>query len=242
MLDVIEKLLVLQDRDRKILQTKDELAHVGPERQELQRRAVATQSSFEAAKLRVKQIESERKKLELDAEAKQQQIDKWATQQLQTKKNEEYKALQHEIDHGKKIITGIEDQEIELMEKAEAAQKEVVEAQKVAADAKKLVDAKITDLDAREKNLQAELAKLESNRAELAAAVDEDARLKYERLLKSKGSNVIVGISHHSCGGCHMKLDRGTVVQCQANQEIVTCNNCGRILYFTRDMDLAVVD
>jgi predicted nucleic acid-binding Zn-ribbon protein len=242
MLDVIEKLLVLQDRDRKILQTKDELAHVGPERQELQRRAVATQSSFEGAKLRVKQIESERKKLELDAEAKQQQIDKWATQQLQTKKNEEYKALQHEIDHGKQIITGIEDQEIELMEKAEAAQKEVVEAQKVAADAKKLVDAKITDLDAREKNLQAELTKLESNRTELAAAVDEDARTKYERLLKSKGGNVIVGISHHSCGGCHMKLDRGTVVQCQANQEIVTCNNCGRILYFTRDMDLAVVD
>jgi predicted nucleic acid-binding Zn-ribbon protein len=242
MLDVIEKLLVLQDRDRKILQTKDELAHVGPERQELQRRAVATQSSFEAAKLRVKQIESERKKLELDAEAKQQQIDKWATQQLQTKKNEEYKALQHEIDHGKQIITGIEDQEIELMEKAEAAQKEVVEAQKVAAEAKKLVDGKIADLDAREKNLQAELQKLEANRTELAAAVDEDARAKYERLLKSKGSNVIVGISHHSCGGCHMKLDRGTVVQCQANQEIVTCNNCGRILYFTRDMDLAVVD
>jgi predicted nucleic acid-binding Zn-ribbon protein len=242
MLDVIEKLLVLQDRDRKILQTKDELAHVGPERQELQTRATGTQSKLEAAKLRVKQIESERKKLELDAEAKQQQIDKWATQQLQTKKNEEYKALQHEIDHGKQIITGIEDQEIELMEKAEAAQKEVVEAQKIATEAKKLVDAKITDLDAREKNLQAELAKLESNRTELAAAVDEDARTKYERLLKSKGGNVVVGISHHSCGGCHMKLDRGTVVQCQANQEIVTCNNCGRILYFTRDMDLAVVD
>jgi predicted nucleic acid-binding Zn-ribbon protein len=242
MLDVIEKLLVLQDRDRKILQAKDELAHVAPERHELQTRASGTQAKLEAAKLRVKQIESDRKKLELDAEAKQQQIDKWATQQLQTKKNEEYKALQHEIDHGKQIITGIEDQEIELMEKAETAQKEVVEAQKLAAEAKKLVDGKIADLDAREKNLQAELQKLEANRAELAAAVDEDARSKYERLLKSKGSNVVVGVSHHSCGGCHMKLDRGTVVQCQANQEIVTCNNCGRILYFTRDMDLAVVD
>ena len=242
MLDVIEKLLVLQDRDRKIIQAKDELAHVGPERHELQTRASGTQAKLEAAKLRGKQIESERKKLELDAEAKQQQIDKWATQQLQTKKNEEYKALQHEIDHGKQIISGLEDQELELMEKADVVQKEVVEAQKIAAEAKKVVDTKIADLDAREKNLQADLAKLESNRTELAAAVDEDARTKYERLLKSKGGNVIVGISHHSCGGCHMKLDRGTVVQCQANQEIITCNNCGRILYFTRDMDLAVVD
>jgi predicted nucleic acid-binding Zn-ribbon protein len=39
-----------------------------------------------------------------------------------------------------------------------------------------------------------------------------------------------------------MKLSRGTVVACQAQQEIVTCTNCGRILYFTRDMDLAIAD
>jgi uncharacterized protein len=242
MLDVIEKLLVLQDRDRKIMQRKEELAHIDPERRELQTRASGTQARLDAAKLRGKQIESDRKKLELDAEAKQQQIDKYANQQLQTKKNEEYRALQNEIDNGKKAITALEDQELELMEKAEATQKEVVAAQQVAAEAKKLVDGKLADLDAREKNLRAELAQFESNRSELAAAVEEEARAKYERLLKSKGSNVIVGISHHSCGGCHMKLSRSTVVACQAEQEIVTCTNCGRILYFTRDMDLAVAE
>jgi predicted nucleic acid-binding Zn-ribbon protein len=32
------------------------------------------------------------------------------------------------------------------------------------------------------------------------------------------------------------------VVQCQAEKEMVSCPNCGRILYYTRDMDLAVVD
>ena len=242
MLDVIQKLLVLQDRDRKILLTKDELARVEPERREFQGRTSASQARLDAAKLRVKQIESERKKLELDVEAKKTQIDKYATQQLQTKKNEEYKALQHEIDHAKKIITEIEDKELELMEQGDAAQKEVVAAQQVAAEAKKLSDGKVADLDAREKNLRAELAGLESNRSELAGAVEDSGRDKYERLLKNKGSNVVVGISHHSCGGCHMKLNRGTVVECQAEQEIVTCTNCGRILYFTHDMDLAIAD
>ncbi len=100
----------------------------------------------------------------------------------------------------------------------------------------------MAELDSREKNFKAELAKLESDRAQLAEAVEESARDKYERLLRSKGSNVVVGISHHSCGGCHMKLNRGTVVQTQAQQEIITCTNCGRILYFTRDMDLAIAD
>jgi uncharacterized protein len=242
MLDVIEKILVLQDRDRKIIHAKDELAHVDPERKELLSRASGSQARLDAAKLRVKQIESDRKKLELDVEAKQQQIDKYANQQLQTKKNEEYRALANEIENCKKVITGIEDQELDLMEKAEVAQKEVAAAQQAANEARKLVDSKVADLDSREKNLRAELASLESNRTELAAVIEESARDKYERLLRSKGGSAVVGISHHSCGGCHMKLNRGTVVACQAHQEIVTCPNCGRILYFTPDMDLAIAD
>jgi predicted nucleic acid-binding Zn-ribbon protein len=242
MLDVIERLLVLQDRDRKILSTKDELVRIDPERRELQSRASGTQARLEAAKLRGKQIESDRKKLELDVQAKKQQIEKYALQQLQTKKNEEYRALANEIENCNKVITQIEDRELELMEQAEAVQKEVVAAQQVAADAKKLANGKLVELDTREKNLRSQLTDLESNRAELASAVDDEARAKYDRLLKSKGSNVVVGISHHSCGGCHMKLNRGTVVACQAQREITTCTNCGRILYFTRDMDLAIAD
>ena len=108
MLDVIEKLLVLQDRDRKILQTKDELAHVEPERRDFQARTTGSQAKLDAAKLRVKHLESDRKKIELDVEAKQQQSDKYATQQLQTKKNEEYRALQNEIENCKKAIGVLE--------------------------------------------------------------------------------------------------------------------------------------
>ncbi|HTG45894.1 MAG TPA: C4-type zinc ribbon domain-containing protein [Verrucomicrobiae bacterium] len=37
-----------------------------------------------------------------------------------------------------------------------------------------------------------------------------------------------------------MKLPMQIVLSCQAQQEIVTCPNCGRILYFTRQMELAV--
>jgi predicted nucleic acid-binding Zn-ribbon protein len=39
-----------------------------------------------------------------------------------------------------------------------------------------------------------------------------------------------------------MKLQQQIIVTCQAHADIVTCSNCGRILYYTREMDLAVVD
>src|ERR1700722_18810659 len=125
MLETIEKLLILQDRDQHIARVKNELARIDPERQMLTAKATAALGGLETAKQRGKQIESDRKKLELEVESKKQQIEKYALQQFQTKKNDEYRALAHEIDGCKEAIVKLDDQQLELMEKAEVAQKEV---------------------------------------------------------------------------------------------------------------------
>lgn len=242
MQEIIEKLLILQDRDRKISRVTQELAHIGPEREMLRSKASSTQNQLDAAKQRVKQIETERKQRDLEIETKKAQIEKYLNQQLQTRKNEEYKALTHEIEMARKAIFDIEEAEIVLMEQAEAAQKEVARATTEAAAAKKLVDDQISQLDSREENLKKELAELSDTRPQLADAVDESTRNRYERLFKHKGENVVVGIAHSACGGCHMKLPAQIVTNCRAEAELVTCPNCGRILYFTRDMVLTAGD
>ena len=242
MLETIEKLLILQDRDRKIHRVQAELAHIGPERDGLKARAAATQSQLEAAKTRGKQIESERKRLDLDIEAKKSLIEKYANQQLQTRKNEEYRALAHEIEMAKEAIFKIEDLEIGLMEQAEAAQKELARATQEAAAAKKLVDDQIGLLNEREINLQKEFTTLQAGRTALAGAVDETVRNRYDRLLKSKGDNIVVGINHGVCGGCHMKLPAQNLVTAKSQHEVAACPNCGRILYFSPDMDMTIGD
>ena len=242
MLDVIEKLLVLQDCDRNILQVESELSRIESESEMFNSRAAGAQAGLDTAKNRVKQIESDRKKLELDVEAKKSQIEKYALQQFQTKKNDEYRALAHEIETCKQDIVKLEDQQLELMEKAEAAQKDVAAANKASAEARKVTDGQIAELSKRGENLKKDLAELQTKRAQLLEAVDESARSRYERLLKNKGASVVVGVQHGVCGGCHMRLPTQILVTCQAQQEIVTCINCGRILYYTRDMELVVAD
>ncbi|NBR84652.1 MAG: hypothetical protein EB141_01125 [Verrucomicrobia bacterium] len=242
MIEAIEKLLVLQDRDRNLLRTQSELASIEPQRERAKSRANASQQALDAAKLKAKQIESDKKKLELDVEAQKERIAKYSLQQFQTKKNEEYRALAHEIDGCKANISKLEDQILELMEQADATAKEVSAASKVAAEAKKDVDAEVAELGKREENYKAKLAELQSNRKELASAVEEGALARYERLLKSKGENVIVGIQHSACGGCHMRLPTQVMVACQSQSEINSCPHCGRILYFTRDMELAATE
>jgi predicted nucleic acid-binding Zn-ribbon protein len=242
MTNVIEKLLILQDRDRKIMRTKNELAHVDPERKSLRAKLAKLFETLENGKTRGKQIESERKRLELDIEALKEKIAKYSIQQFQTKKNEEFRAIGNEIENCKKQIFELENKEIELMEQAEVAAKQVADATKIYNDDKKRVDAQVNDLAVREQNLKKELETLQSNRSELSSAVDESALSRYERLLKSKGENVVVGISNGVCGGCHMKFPMQIIVSCKKEEELVTCPNCARILYYTRDMDLAIAD
>lgn len=242
MLEVIEKLLILQDRDRKILQIAEELNRIEPERQSLKSKAAMAQASLDAAKHRGKQLESDRKKLELEVDSYKLKIEKYSIQQFQTKKNDEFKAIGHEIDTCKAAIVLLDDQQIALMEQAEEAQKEVLAANQKSQELKKVADKHIADLEAREQNLSRELEALRSEREGLAGTVEENARSRYERLLRNKGSNVVVGIHHGVCGGCHMKFPVQLVLMCKAQQEIVTCPNCARILYYTRDMDLAVTE
>ena len=63
-------------------------------------------------------------------------------------------------------------------------------------------------------------------------------RAQYDRLHNRKGTNIVVGISHKACGGCHMKLPESDVIVVKADQKVNFCPNCGRIVYYTRDMSL----
>jgi predicted nucleic acid-binding Zn-ribbon protein len=240
MLEAIEKLLILQDRDRHLRRVEWELARIEPERQGLLVRITAAQTALDSSKLRGKQLESQRKELELQVEAKKELIERYANQQLQTRKNEEYRALAHEIEMCQDTIRKIEDEEIELMEQGEAAQKAAVQAAEEAKRVKAFVNDQVNGLNTREQSLQSELADLRKNREELALAVEEGVRARYERLARNRGETVVVGIQHGVCGGCHMRLPAQVVVSCRAAQEVVTCINCGRILYHTGDMDMAV--
>ena len=83
---------------------------------------------------------------------------------------------------------------------------------------------------------------LKSNRDQLGVQVDDRLLHQYERLMNHKGGAVVVGIEHGVCGGCHMRFPVQLMVTCQAAKDLVTCPNCGRILYYTPDMDVAAVD
>lgn len=227
----LEQLLVLQNRDQKIKQIRAEVKTLPQQRAQLEAQLVANAASLEAAKLRSRQLEVERKKLELDAATRAESVNRLKTQQYETRKNEEFRAIGHEIERYEKEITVIEDQELELMEQADRLKAEVAAEDQKASSGRDSIARQVADLAEKETALAARLEELMKERAEIASRIDEDIIERFERLFASKGDAAVVGLEHEVCTGCHMKITAQTAHRVKGGRELVSCEQCGRILY-----------
>lgn len=230
MLPEIEKLLVLQDRDRKIRTLKLELKLAPTERKEFEDKQADAIKKLDATKLKAKEVEVERKKLENEVQSKKDTIAKFQTQKFQTRKNEEFQALNNEIKRYEGEISKIEDRELELMETADKMKEEVAATDKETQAVKAQVERQLTNIAGKIEAVAVQLKEIEADREKLATNVEEDLLDIYNRLFASK-QEAVVALEHGVCMGCHMTLTTQTMVRVKGNREIVNCEQCGRILY-----------
>jgi predicted nucleic acid-binding Zn-ribbon protein len=227
----LEQLLVLQDRQQKIKQIQTEVDTLPLQRKNLEEQLTVSVAGVETLKQKARQVEMDRKKLELDVGTRTETISRLKTQQYETRKNDEFQAIGHEIERYENEIRKIEDEELELMVEADKLKADLVVEEKKSATVKESVARQKGDLESKSKTLQSRLEELTKERAEIAGKIDEDLLSRFERLFKSKGDAVVVALEHEVCTGCHMKVTTQTAHRAKAGKEIVSCENCGRILY-----------
>jgi predicted nucleic acid-binding Zn-ribbon protein len=227
----LEKLLALQERDQRLGSLRQELAHVPTEKEKYQKQLAAVEARLEAARSRSLAIEVERKSLEVEVSTKESQIARYRTQQMQTRKNEEYSALAHEIEGAENIIHDLEDKELVLMEEAEALIPVLASADEEARQGRAQVAERLAALEEKAKNLQTRIQELDASRPDLLADIDPTTVDLYERLFRSKSGQAIVALAEGICQGCHMKVPAQTAVEVRQGQNLVHCPLCGRLLF-----------
>ncbi len=242
MLSTLEQLLVLQERDRQLARLREDLDALAPQRAAARARLEAAQKAAEAVRQRGLHQEADRKKLELEVEARKQLIEKYSLQQFQTKRNEEYRALAHEIETCRADIARLEDQQLEIMEQQDQTAREQARARQMLDEVRRDTERLLAEMATREQNLQRQFEVCSAGRAALAASVDAALLSRYERLRRNKGPKVVVGVERGACGGCHVGLPAQVVLSARIGEELAQCPNCGRILYYTPDMDLVRAD
>src|SRR5215468_5588502 len=166
----LKQLIRLQAIDLSIQELRARIDRFPGISKALDEKLRSAQAAVAVAQEKAKSNQGTRKKLEGEITSAESKISKYRDQMMSVKTNEEYRALQHEIEHAQQGIRKIEDEILNLMMEAETGQSELK-----AAEAQLEEETK-RDLGALEAYLK--------ERKEIDASDSPDLMLRYERIRK----------------------------------------------------------
>ncbi|UPK73538.1 C4-type zinc ribbon domain-containing protein [Nocardioidaceae bacterium SCSIO 66511] len=148
--------------------------------------------------------------------------------------------LQNELTALERRISTLEDDELEVMEQVETAQRDL---DAVTAELSE-VAAQITEAETtRDKSLE----ELEGKRSEVAAerdltvkSVPDDLLTLYDRLRAQQGGVGAAALQQRRCEGCRLELNAADLreIAAEPDDAVVRCPECSRILVRTRESGL----
>ena len=228
---MIEKLLVLQDRDQRRLALESQLRAVPRDIAAVEQKIAAGQSAREAAHGELLQLEVKKKAIENEIGSAAERQARYKSQQLQVRKNDEYQALGVEIAHTQSEIETLEEEELRVMYAIDEAKQKLAAAGEELQHTTSGHEARIGALRERETSLQSELQQAQEAVAAAHSLLDEPVRRLYDRLATKPGLPVVVAIQEGKCGGCHLKISSNVDSERRKADQLVTCDQCGRIVY-----------
>jgi predicted nucleic acid-binding Zn-ribbon protein len=231
MQDEVRALLILQDRDRRLLALAKDLEKLPQDEARAKSKLAGDEAAVAKAHQALQDCELRVKKIELDAETRRTTIKRLKLQQFETRKNEEFVALGHEIVRYEKELDAFETQELEAMEEVDGFRTAHKSAEAARAHTKKLVEEDLASIAQRHERVKAERVEVLAERERLLANVPESVIPLYNRLMKTKDGLAVAPLRDGKCEGCHMKLIASTVMKVQTGKELAQCEDCGRILY-----------
>ena len=234
--DQIKILIELQTKDEEIYRLKTDLKDKPSAIEELKNEFESKKTKLKGLEDQLKQLLLKQKEFEGDLKSKDEGILKADGQLLSLKTNKEYQAKLLEIENIKADKSLVEEKLLMGMDDIEAAKK-AVEAEKIiVANFEKEFNQKKKELEDSIAIATDQVKVKESQRNQIAPGVRPDLLSRYERVLQNKEGIGIVPVKNHACGGCFMHLTEQLIHQIKMHDQLISCDQCARILYLEDDL------
>jgi uncharacterized protein len=238
------KLLDLQALDAEVDQLRHRLAHL-PEEAEIAALATELKRVRDSARdqqIAVDDLTTKQKKADADVEQvkARRERDRQRMDQGVITNPKDLERMQHELETLERRITVLEDEELEVMEELEEAQKSLASLQASGEEIEGRLSGLVESRDAKRAELDAELARVGSQREPMIADVPDDLLALYEKLRANKGGIGAAELRAGQCGGCMLSLDKTELSRIKAlpSDAVVRCEECQRILVRTAESGL----
>jgi predicted nucleic acid-binding Zn-ribbon protein len=229
----LEQLIALQNTDSSIRRLQADIQAIPQRRAEIEKEFDQRAFEIRAIETRRDAARAERTRLETELVETRARAER-AERNLMSSQNEhEYTAAIREADAARKAASQLETQVLEQMEVFDQSEKEL---QERAPEVEKLrgeMQARLKEFEEQTRRQEAELAAARAERERLLSTLPKAMSTLYNRISARIRDGIAVAEARNgSCSACFMALRPQMMAEVRRGDDIITCDNCNRILYY----------
>src|SRR5688572_20067387 len=232
----LQKLIALQNLDTTIRKLEKDQESIPERRAEIEREF--DQRAFEIRALENRRDEAKHARARLENEVVEQKgrAERAERNLMSSKKQDEYTAAIREADAARKQISALETQILEQLETLEQSEAALAERADEIVSLNSDRDARLKAFDDETGSISERVTTARKERDEVFANLPKQMSGMYARIKARIRDGVAVAEARNrSCTACFMSLRPQVMAEIRRGEEVLTCDNCGRILYYVAD-------
>ena len=228
----LRTLIDLQALDARIAAGEGELARLPREIDAVHAAVAEARKAVETAKAALDTARKSQRAKEKDLDDNRLKRQKFEGQLYQVKTNKEYSAVLSEIEEVKQEKARIEEEILGFMEQQERGAAEAKEAETHFRVRESQGRGEEAALSERLRNVEADVALVKSERAQIARDLPRAVLDDYDKILRHRGMAVVEVTKPNFCGGCHVTITPQRLQELRQQSALIHCESCGRYLYW----------
>ncbi|MFQ5878543.1 MAG: zinc ribbon domain-containing protein, partial [Acidobacteriota bacterium] len=194
-------------------------------------------NEIDAARVRLEELQKDRRKLESDLMGVETKIRKYQAQLLEIKTNKEYQAMLREIESSREQRAALDEKILLEMEEADRRQAEFRTREEALQAKRRATEAGKAELDRKLASLRRERESVEAERDRLSGEIPPDYLEPFIRVARLRKGVALVPVRDELCGGCHVRVMPRLIQDVRRATGLIACDSCKRYLYVPDDAD-----
>lgn len=228
----LKALIQLQEIDLKILELDKQIQNVPSQIQDLQQILDAGSACLSSFKEALGDKQKARRKAEQDVEALRAKLGRLKDQLMSVKTNREYTAMLKEIELCDADIRKAEDQILDFMETADALEADINRTEREVREEAEKTTTQQRELEQRIEAHRVAIEALASERTATERQIDRELLGFYRKITNHRKGIALAEARDECCMACRVRMRPQVFNDVKKNERILTCDSCGRILYW----------
>lgn len=237
----LDALHELQDVELQIVDIRRQLARKERAVKAQDRRLASARQVVEAEREELRRSQMRVDELDLDLKGRTANINRLREHLNTVRTNKDYAAVLAQLNTEKADANRLEGRALEMMGGIDSKRSELSDQEQVEQDESGKLEEVSAQLEQARRSFAERLSELQRRRAEISERIDARVCKIFSRVSERYDGEVLVKLirthprrDEFVCAGCNMSVTAERVSAAMTRDDVQTCPNCGRLIYFDR--------